>query len=97
MGRMEGRTIADYGLPWRRMFRVQFWQGVLLGFASVTGLLLAMRVAGVFYFGNIALHGSGVWKWAMIYAFVFILVALVEEFRARGYALFTLSAGIGYR
>src|ERR1700675_2118371 len=39
MGRIEGRTIADYGLPWRRMFRVQFWQGVLLGFASITGLL----------------------------------------------------------
>ena len=25
MGRIEGRTIADYGLPWRRMFRGQFW------------------------------------------------------------------------
>ena len=54
MGRIEGRTIADYGLPWRRMFRVQFWQGVLLGFASITGLLAAMRVVGVFYFGSIA-------------------------------------------
>ena len=43
MGRIEGRTIADYGLPWRRMFRIQFWQGVLLGFASLTGLLVAMR------------------------------------------------------
>jgi hypothetical protein len=51
--RIEGRTIADYGLPWRRMFRAQFWQGALLGFASVTGLL-AMRAAGVFYFGGIA-------------------------------------------
>jgi len=96
MARIEGRSIADYGLPWRGMFRIRFWQGVLLGFASVTALLLGMRVAGVFYFGNIALHGSGIWKWAMIYAFVFILVALVEEFRARGYALFTLSAGIGF-
>jgi len=43
------------------MFRAQFWQGALLGFASVTGLL-AMRAAGVFYFGGIALHGSDVWK-----------------------------------
>jgi len=31
MGRLERRTIADYGLPWRIMFRRQFWQGVLLG------------------------------------------------------------------
>jgi membrane protease YdiL (CAAX protease family) len=96
MGRIEGRTIADYGLPRHGMFGVQFWQGVLLGFASITGLLIAMRVAGVFYFGSIALHGGGVWKWAIVYALVFILVALREEFSARGYGLFTLSAGIGF-
>lgn len=96
MGRIEGRTIADYGLPWRSMFRAQFWQGAVLGFASITGLLVVMRIAGVFYFGGIALHGVEVWKWATVYAFVFILVALREEFRARGYGLFTLSAGIGF-
>jgi CAAX protease family protein len=96
MGRMEGRTIADYGLPWRRMFRAQFWQGVLLGFASITVLLAAMRLAGVFDFGTIALHGVDIWRWAVVYALVFILVALREEFRARGYALFTLSAGIDF-
>src|SRR5450631_1131382 len=95
MGRIEGRTIADYGLPGRRLFRVQFWQGVLLGFASITGLLVAMRVVGVFHFGSIALHGTDIWKWAIVYALVFILVALLEEFRARGYGLFTLSAGVG--
>ena len=96
MGRLERRTIADYGLPWRKMLRGQFWQGVLLGFASVTSLLVAMRLTGVFHFGTIALHGGDIWKWAGIYALVFILVALREEFRARGYALYTLSAGIGF-
>lgn len=96
MGRIEGRTIADYGLPGRRMFQLRFWQGVLLGFASITGLLAAMRIVGVFHFGNIALHGTDIWKWAIVYAFVFTLVALREEFRARGYGLFTLSAGIGF-
>jgi len=96
MGCIEGRTVADYGLPWRRMFRAQFWQGVLVGFTSVTILLVAMRFAGVFHFGTTALHGADIWKWATIYAFVFILVALQEEFRARGYGLFTLSAGIGF-
>jgi uncharacterized protein len=96
MGRIEGRTIADYGLPWRKMFRAQFWQGAMIGFALLTALLLAMRLCGVLYFGTIALHGADVWKWATAYALVFILVALREEFRARGYALFTLSAGIGF-
>jgi uncharacterized protein len=96
MGRIEGRSIGDYGLPRHSMFGVEFWRGILLGFASITGLLIMMRVAGVFYFGSIALHGVEVWKWAVIYALVFLLVALREEFRARGYALFTLSAGIGF-
>jgi membrane protease YdiL (CAAX protease family) len=96
MGRMEHRTIADYGLPWRKMFRTQFWQGALVGFAAITGLLVAMRIAGVFSFGTVAIHGSEVWKWGAIWLLVFILVALREEFRARGYALFTLSSGIGF-
>ena len=96
MGRMERRTISDYGLPWRKSFRLQFWQGVLLGFGSITALLLVMRLLGVFYFGRVALHGSDIWKWAAAYALVFVLVALREEFRARGYGLFNLSAGIGF-
>ncbi|MGC2476383.1 MAG: type II CAAX endopeptidase family protein [Candidatus Sulfotelmatobacter sp.] len=96
MGNIEGRTIADYGLPRRGMFSVQFCQGALLGFAAITGLLVAMRVFGVFYFGSIALHGADIWRWAVVYVFVFILVALQEEFRARGYGLFTLSTGIGF-
>ena len=96
MGRIEKRTMADYGLPWRRMFRTQFWQGALLGFTAITGLLVAMHIAGVFYFGTIALRGAEVWKWGTIWLLVFVLVALREEFRARGYALFTLSSGIGF-
>lgn len=96
MGRMEHRSIADYGLPGRRMFRAQFWQGALLGFAAITGLLVALRISGVFHFAGIALHGAEVWKWATIWLLIFVLGALREEFRARGYALFTLSTGIGF-
>ena len=96
MGRIEGRTIGQYGLPGRRMFRLQFWQGALLGFASISCLLAVMRAVGVFSFGSIALHGSAVWKWAIIWGLVFVLVALREEFRARGYGLFTLSSMLGF-
>jgi membrane protease YdiL (CAAX protease family) len=96
MGRLENRNIATYGLPWRRMFRFQFWQGFLLGFASITVLLLAMRGLGVFHFAGVALHGLDVWKWGIVYTLVFSLVALREEFRDRGYALFTLSTGVGF-
>ena len=30
MGRIEGRSVGDYGLPWRSGFRARFWQGALL-------------------------------------------------------------------
>jgi CAAX protease family protein len=96
MGCIEVRTIAEYGLPWRGMFRAQFWQGAVLGFASITSLLVVMRLARVFYFGTIALRGAEMWRWAGVYALVFILVALKEEFLAHGYRLFALSAGIGF-
>src|SRR5271165_5828495 len=43
MGRIERRSFADYGLPWRRAFGRQFWQGAGFGFASFTVLLLVMR------------------------------------------------------
>ncbi|MGA8556048.1 MAG: CPBP family intramembrane glutamic endopeptidase [Candidatus Acidiferrales bacterium] len=43
-----------------------------------------------------ALQGADIGKWAILYALVFLLVALREEFRARGYALYTLSAGVGF-
>lgn len=96
MGRIEGRNVALYGLPWWKMFRGQFWQGVLIGFAAITVLLAMMRAAGVFHFGGLALHGADIWKWAGIYSLVFLLVGLREEFRSRGYLQYTLSLGIGF-
>jgi membrane protease YdiL (CAAX protease family) len=69
--------------------------GILLGFASITALLTIMRLADVLHFGNIVFHGAEAGKWAVVYALVFILVALKEEFFNRGYLLFTLTTGIG--
>jgi membrane protease YdiL (CAAX protease family) len=96
MGRIERRTFADYGLPWRRALSRQFWQGACFSFASFTVLLLVMRLAGVFSFGAIALHGWDVWKYAAAWAVLAFLSALLEDFLYRGYLLFTLTTGIGF-
>ena len=96
LGRIEGRTLADYGLPWRSMFCTRFWQGALLGFSMITCLLLIMRLVGAFSFGSIALEGFAVFKWAAAYMLVFVLVALLEEFGTRGYALFALASTLGF-
>lgn len=96
MGRIEHRTVADYGLPWRRMFRGQFWLGAALGFTAITALLVVLRLAGAFHFGPLALHGVEAGKWAVLYGVVFLIVAFKEEFLLRSYAQFTLASGIGY-
>src|SRR5215467_93430 len=96
MGRLEKRTLADYGLPPRQAFGIRFWQGVLLGFAGLTFLLGIMRAAGAFHITSIALHGAQAWGWAALYGFVFVIVGLEEEFRYRGYTQFTLTTGIGF-
>jgi membrane protease YdiL (CAAX protease family) len=96
MARLEGRQFADYGLPWGRMFRGRFWEGMAVGFMSITTLLVALHLAGVFRFGTKALHGAEVWAYAGVYALAFFLIGLEEEFRYHGYALRTLASGIGF-
>jgi membrane protease YdiL (CAAX protease family) len=96
MAKLEGLRIGDYGLPWRRMFRGRFWQGIALGFAFITALLGALRLAGVFHFGTITRGGVEAWAYAGFYAVAFLLIGLEEEFRYRGYALRTLTSGIGF-
>jgi uncharacterized protein len=59
-------------------------------------LFVTMRLAGVFSFGAIALHGWDVWKYAAAWAVLLFLGALLEDFLYRGYLLFTLTTGIGF-
>ena len=96
MAKIEGRSIAEYGLPWRRAFCGQFWQGAAISFVSLTALLCVLRLAGVFSFGSLALHGADIWKYGVLWALAFFVGVLTEDFLYRGYLLFTLTTGIGF-
>jgi CAAX protease family protein len=96
MARIEGRTIADYGLPWRRAFCGQFWLGAAFSFASLTVLLLVIHLAGAFSFGSVALHGADIWKYGVFWTVPLFLSAVLEDFFYRGYLLFTLTTGLGF-
>src|ERR1041385_6050648 len=96
MGRIEHRTIADYGLPWRRTLRSEFWKGAALGFVMLTAIVLALRIAGAFFFHGLALRGGAIAQWAAVYVGVFLLVALREEFRFRGYLMVVLNEIFGF-
>jgi uncharacterized protein len=96
MARIEGRTFADYGLPWRRAFCRQFWQGAAFSFVSLSALLLVLRSLDAYSFGPIVLHGADIVKYAALWAVPLFSAVLLEDFLYRGYLLFTLTTGIGF-
>jgi membrane protease YdiL (CAAX protease family) len=100
MARFERRRLADYGLPLNmpadRTLRREFCQGAAIGFAGISALLGAMRLAGVFHIEDVALHGGAILKYAILWAVVFLAVGLFEEFGFRGYSLYTLTTGVGF-
>jgi membrane protease YdiL (CAAX protease family) len=96
MAKLEGRKMADYGLPWRGSFGKRFWQGALIGFPTITAVVAALHVYGAISFTQGTLQESAVWLYAIAYGLFFVAGALVEEFSCRGYLLFTLTTGIGF-
>jgi uncharacterized protein len=96
MAKFEGRTFADYGLPPQKAFGAKFWQGAIVGFASISALLAAMRLTRAFHLDGMALQGIELWKYAFVWAIVFVVVGLFEESFFRGYVLFALTTGIGF-
>lgn len=96
MSAIEGRRLRDYGLGLSAMFAGRFWIGVVTGFASISLLLGALKVAGAFQLGQAALHGSLVWEDAGLWGLAFLFVGFQEECTSRGYLLFTLSTGVGF-
>ena len=96
MAKIERRPLASYGLPLRGAFRKHFWIGALWGLVWLTVLMVALRLAGAFYFGGLAIHGARILKFAAFYGLLFLTVSLFEEFSVRGYPLFTLTQGMGF-
>jgi uncharacterized protein len=96
MAKVEKRPFDSYGLPVRKAFGKPFWVGAVWGIIAITLLLLGIRGLHGFYFGHFALHGVRILKFALFWGAFFLLVGLFEEFLLRGYALFTLTTGIGF-
>src|SRR5579875_149916 len=97
MGVIEKRPFSDYALPWRSAFGLNFWWGVLWGWIALTGLLLLIRYYRGFDFGSLAVSNPRrVLILAAFWAISFFLVGFFEEFFFRGYALFTLTTGMGF-
>lgn len=96
MAEIEGRSMGDYALPVRGALGWRFWQGALWGCIALSSVVLAIAAAHGFSFGMLALGGGEGLYYAFMWALAFLAVALCEEFVMRGYALYTLTTGIGF-
>ena len=96
MARIEMRRFGVYGLPREAALGKLLWIGGLWGIVSLSGLMVCLRGAHVFYFGTLVLHGARIVKFAAFWAVFFVLVGFFEEFLLRGYTQFTLTTGIGF-
>jgi uncharacterized protein len=96
MGMLEARPFGGYGLPHAAAFGARFWQGAAWGIAMITVIIFLIRAFGGFSFGDLALRGSVLWGYAVLWAVAFLFVGFFEEFLFRGYAQFTLTTGIGF-
>jgi membrane protease YdiL (CAAX protease family) len=96
MARIEDRPFGDFGLPARRAFGRNFWVGTLWGIASLSVLMVALRLTGAFEFGSLSLHGARIFKFAAYYAVFFLITGFFEDFLLRGYSQWVLARGINF-
>jgi uncharacterized protein len=96
MSRLEGRRFGEYGLPGRAAFGKLFWLGALFGLMEISAVLGVIAALGGYRFGQLAIHGGDLWRWAMLWGAVFLAVGFYEEFAFRGYIQFTLAQGVGF-
>jgi membrane protease YdiL (CAAX protease family) len=96
MSLLERRPIGLYGLPVQGAFGKLFWQGCLIGLLEISLLIGSISAFGGYSFGALALHGTEILRWSLLWGLCFLFVGLFEEFLFRGYSLFTLSTGVGF-
>lgn len=96
MARIENRSFAEYGLPWKSAFGARFWQGAIYGIAMVSMMMGLIAALHGFLVHGLDLHGSAVLRYGLLYLLGFIAVAMFEEFAFRGYLQSTLQLATGF-
>lgn len=93
MSLIERRPFARYGITPARMLP-DFFTGLFWGFVSLSVLVGGLYLTHSIGFDGLQLHGATAMKYALQWAFVFLLVGLFEEFFFRGYLQYTVARGV---
>ena len=94
--RLERRSFAAYGLPWRQALKARFWNGAALGIGSLIVLVLLLATVGGLRLSLPPHVGTGALLAGAGYLLLFIVLGLREEFLYRGYGLSALAGNIGF-
>ena len=92
----ERRRIDSYGLPIEQAFGKFFWKGMLAGLLVVLFVAGAMILSGAMVLHGLALHGSDLAMFTLLWFVANILIGLSEEYTFRGYGLQSLWHGAGF-
>jgi membrane protease YdiL (CAAX protease family) len=95
MALIERRPLLAYGYQGKAR-AVRFLSGLVWGFVALSALVLVLWKAGLLAFDGVQLRGADIWKYALGWGVLFLVVAVFEESTLRGYLQFTLTRGIGF-
>ncbi|MBV8050203.1 MAG: CPBP family intramembrane metalloprotease [Acidobacteriaceae bacterium] len=74
-----------FGMPLHNAFRSTFWVGAVVGVGVLALQLGIMHVFGWFDFGTLQTRGAAIVGYGLIWALMFLCVAVTEEGVLRGY------------
>ena len=94
--RLEKHRTSWFGLGFARGSARLFGAGCVWGFAIVTLVVGAGWATGYIRFDGLAVHGAELWKYLALWLAGMFMVGLDEELQFRGYAMASLTRGIGF-
>lgn len=94
--RLEKRDMAWFGFPFNRRSLKNFGTGMLWGGGVVTILVAILAACGYFSLGGLALSGSSLFGYFVLWLLAMVLVGFGEELFYRGYGLKALAGSIGF-
>ncbi len=95
MSRIEKRSVLSYGFVDRHKLR-RLTSGILVGVVAVSALIGMLWASRVLVFDARLLSGAALWKYAVLWGVMFLLVAIFEEGLLRGYLQYTLARGMNF-
>jgi hypothetical protein len=93
LSRVEGRTVAEYGLRDTRALR-NFGVGAACGAVLLSCLVLCLNASGALVFDGRQLFGWAALRYSAMWLYGFLVVGLFEELLFRGYTQFTIARGV---